>query len=81
MRNSLFKKAKKYLEKISLETDNDEKQIFKVRGNTGDYSVIFEYRDHTLKHHCDCFHMAAKQPTNLCSHKMACIAWKVNNGK
>jgi hypothetical protein len=83
MRKSLFKKAAIVLKenRIILESETDTAIFFKVipSGKTADllpeemYQVMFQYQDFCLKHSCTCKNMSSSQPTNLCSHKIACI--------
>ena len=78
MRKEIFKKAAQLLVGTKCTLDGDKGMFFEVKGFTDDYGVRFEYNDFkVLEHSCTCRYMATSDPKNLCSHKIAVIAFNV----
>jgi hypothetical protein len=88
MRSSLFKKALKIFQegRISLAFETDKATSFKITpsGKAGIdllpeeyYDVLFQYEDFSFKHTCTCKLMSQRDPTFICSHKLACFYYLI----
>jgi len=78
---ALFKKAARLVGKIKLDFEDELAAHFTIEGDHGTYQVRIFKEDYTTKHSCDCIHMSKSQPTNLCSHKLACLVWLTEREK
>lgn len=84
----LFKKAKELVKNKKVILDGVSKKVFFFRikqTNTDEellpeeyYDVAIYYEDYVLKHSCTCKYCSLK-PDKLCSHKLACFYYLIEN--